>query len=394
MGTKKLLGETLFKKPAVGQYLSPIPALENIIIDNEVKNQAIVINTLNNLKRFSEYKNTEIKYLKNSSNTLKNENHSLKNETLYFLNNKGSFLEKCPGSDGVLCCHYFIINTGINCSYDCQYCFLQSYANISYISIYANTDKLLSEIKNKTDKLKNVHWRIGTGEYTDSLALDHLTELTKTLVPFFSKIQNATLELKTKSAMIQNLLELDPKESTVVSWSLNPEELISQIEQGTASLPQRISAAKKVSENGYDVGFHFDPLIWYDGWEKGYKDIIHNLLDSIPENKIRWISMGTFRYSKNFKEILKKKNPFEKLTTPEMFCADDGKYRYFAPQRKRMYELIKNTIHEINPQLFLYLCMETKDMWERIFSKQPESCKEIDECFEKRRLLVKKEASG
>ena len=40
---------------------------------------------------------------------------------------KGEFLKKCPGSDGQVCCNYFVINFASNCPMDCSYCYLQEY---------------------------------------------------------------------------------------------------------------------------------------------------------------------------------------------------------------------------------------------------------------------------
>jgi len=48
-------------------------------------------------------------------------------------------------------------------------------------------------------------WRIGTGEFTDSLAIDRLTRLSSVLVPFMANQTNAVLELKTKSAEVHPL---------------------------------------------------------------------------------------------------------------------------------------------------------------------------------------------
>ena len=51
---------------------------------------------------------------------------------------KGNFLHACPGSDGMVCCHYFVINFGLNCSFDCSYCYLQSYLNIPMLTLFSN----------------------------------------------------------------------------------------------------------------------------------------------------------------------------------------------------------------------------------------------------------------
>ena len=44
---------------------------------------------------------------------------------LYLAKHKGEFLKKCPGSEGQVCCNYFVINFASNCPMDCSYCYLQ-----------------------------------------------------------------------------------------------------------------------------------------------------------------------------------------------------------------------------------------------------------------------------
>jgi hypothetical protein len=102
-------------------------------------------------------------------------------------------------------------------------------------------------------------FRIGTGELADSLALDPLTGLSRHLVPFFAARANATLELKTKTDNVGELLDLDPRGRVVVSWSVNAPAIVAAEEHGTASLAERLSAARRVQEAGYRLGFHFDP---------------------------------------------------------------------------------------------------------------------------------------
>ena len=46
---------------------------------------------------------------------------------LFLTRYKGEFLKKCPGSDGQVCCNYFVINFASNCPMDCSYCYLQEY---------------------------------------------------------------------------------------------------------------------------------------------------------------------------------------------------------------------------------------------------------------------------
>jgi spore photoproduct lyase len=259
--------------------------------------------------------------------------------------------------------------------------------NQPLMTVFGNIEDLFLEIDKKI-KGKNFHFRIGTGEYTDSLALDPIIEISPILVNYFAQLDNATLELKTKSNFVDHLLNLNHNNHTVVAWSLNPQNIIDEIEPGTASLKERIVAAKKVQEAGYDLAFHLDPLIYHDNWEQNYQEMLDQLFDTINPDRIRWISLGTFRYSIGQKEIMQKRFPNDHLTKKEMVQGSDKKFRYFKTIRQEMYEKIKNYLDKKDPKLFSYLCMETRYMWEKIYHFVPESSKNLDEYFDNRRKYV------
>ena len=63
----------------------------------------------------------------------------------------------------------------------------------------------------------------------------------------------------------------------------------------------------------------------------------------------------------------------------------DGKYRYFKTIRQEMFTSIKRKIETIDPKLFLYLCMESKRMWQKVFNFIPDSEKNVDVLFTQRR---------
>jgi spore photoproduct lyase len=130
-----------------------------------------------------------------------------------------------------------------NCPMDCSYCFLEKYlANNPTLKVFTNVEDLLSEVAKAVDRQPWRQFRIGTGELSDSLALDHLLGFSSDLVPFFAQRKNVLLELKTKSNGIDGLLAHDPKGRVVVSWSLTPPEISDAEERGTASLAERLDA--------------------------------------------------------------------------------------------------------------------------------------------------------
>ena len=109
---------------------------------------------------------------------------------------------------------------------------------------------------------------------------------------------NLVLELKSKDSYVENLLDLKHEHcgKTVVSWSVNAKRVCENDEAHTASLDERIEAAGKVAEAGYRVGFHFDPLIHFKGWEDEYSDTVKKIFAGVPVRSIAWISISSLRY--------------------------------------------------------------------------------------------------
>jgi len=122
---------------------------------------------------------------------------------------------------------------------------------------------------------------------------------------------------------IGNLEGLDPKGHTVISWSLNTPEMIEKVEPGTASLSQRVEAARRCQEMGYWVGFHFDPVIRYEGWERAYLGVIERLAESLDPRRIIWISLAGFRYTRGQKEVIRGRFRHTPLFSGEFF-RDEG----------------------------------------------------------------------
>ena len=297
---------------------------------------------------------------------------------------KGSFLKKCPGvSPGMVCCNYYVVNLSKNCIYDCSYCFLQDFLGNNPMQVaYVNVEDLLGELEEVFTQYPDRNFRVGTGELTDSLALDSIIPYTKHLLPFFNRQTNAVLELKTKSDQITNLLNHSDPTNIIASWSLNPQTITEREEKGTPSLIQRLEAARACLEKGYRIGFHFDPIILIPGWEEAYKQMIDIICDTIPVNKLEWISLGSFRYRPSLKSVIKDRHPETRLFTSEHLPSKDGKFRYLRPLRNQAYEKIRGFLTARSKELNIYLCMETREIWEDVTGKTPRSDKKLDQFFD------------
>jgi spore photoproduct lyase len=297
---------------------------------------------------------------------------------LVLTRHKGEFLKKCPGSEGQVCCNYFIINFASNCPMDCSYCYLQEYlAQNPALKVFSNLDDLLVEADELLIRHRKFFFRIGTGEITDSLALEPYIGFAREVIPFFAEQPNALLELKTKSDCVDGLLALDPKGRVVVSWSMNPQRVIDLDEHGTASLAERLRAARRCQDAGYRLGFHFDPMIEYSGWEQDYEAMLAQTFGTIDWRRIAWLSIGVLRNTPGLKRTMRDRFPRTALLTGEQVLCPDGKLRYFQPLRAEMYRKMLSWIRHAAPTVKVYLCMESKEVWEQVFGYAPSCEKEL-----------------
>ena len=280
--------------------------------------------------------------------------YNKRRDNVFIVNERHDFFKKCPCTKGAVNCGYHIFNLGFGCIFECAYCFLQGYTNSPGIILPANIESFFK----KFDSYKKPGMRIGTGEFSDSLVLDEITEYSKPMVEFFKKNKDVIFEFKTKSNKINNLLGAAGAKNIVVSWSLNPQRMIDENEFFTASLNERISSAQMCVRAGYRAGFHFDPIIYYDGWQKDYEGVIENLFDKINPKAIAWISLGTFRFPRELKPVIERRFPHNTILDAELLPGYDGKLRYPLKFRMDIYRVMQGMLRRHSEKLKIYLCME------------------------------------
>lgn len=295
----------------------------------------------------------------------------MEKETLRLLPFQGEFLKPCPGTNGYICCGYQILNVGTNCPLDCSYCILQAYFNQTSLRVFVNLESKLEEIGQFIDKSPETIFRIGTGEFTDSLALEPITGWAQFLLPFFANRKNAALELKTKTDQIQGLVSSRWRERIIVSWSLNSPSLASREEQGAPSIRKRLMAARRCQTEGFTLGFHFDPLIQHPGWKEEYLRTLEMMDRYIDPKGIIWISLGSLRYMPLLKTIIRKRHPKTHILDGEFVPGLDGKMRYYKPIRIDMYHFMGTMLKEWHKGPGVYLCMESEEVWQESLGCSP-----------------------
>ena len=350
---------------------------EEVIVERGSESSPIFCNLRRTLPHVP-FKFVEDNSMRNGNGSALGSGFGAAKRKIYLAKHKGEFFKKCPGSGGQVCCNYFVINFASNCPMDCSYCYLQEYlADNSTLKVFSNVSDLIDEADRMLTKHRGVFFRVGTGEITDSLALEPYIGMAAELVPYFAEQPNVLLELKTKSDCVDGLLKLDPKGRVVVAWSMNPQSVIDHDEHGTASLSERLNAARRCQDAGYRLGFHFDPMIEYPGWEPDYQEMIEQTFATVDWRRVAWLSLGVLRNTPGLKRIMRGRLQPTQLLTGEQVLCPDGKLRYFHPLRVDMYRKMVGWIRRTAPTVKIYLCMESREVWERVFGFAPACEKEL-----------------
>lgn len=295
---------------------------------------------------------------------------------------KGPLLKPCPATkENYTCCRYWTINAQLNCPLDCTYCVLQTFLNFPLITVFVNVRDVLKEIDALLMSQPRRLFRMGTGELTDSLALDPITHLNESLIRHCLP-EKMILEIKTKTDLIRHLPKI-PKRNIVISWSLNPDEVVKTDELKSATVGARLKAAQAALKKGYRLGFHFDPLLITEGWKEKYQKLIDRLTGAVPEKDVLWISLGSFRYPPNLKAVMDSRFPKTRLTTEEFIKGADGKMRYFRPERTKLYRTIYKMLREKWRGVFIYFCMENQTVWQEVMGFSFENNAALDYAFHK-----------
>jgi spore photoproduct lyase len=280
---------------------------------------------------------------------------------------RGEAIKPFPKIKQAINLNDYVFNPISNCHLECTYCILQSYLfNNPGLTLFANLDFFFDGITRLIRSAPEKYFRLGTGELSDSLALDDLTGLSREWVPFFAGLPNAYLELKTKSDCVKNLLGLRHRGHTVISWSLSPEHIAQKEELKCAGVSERLAAAARVQGAGYPVGIHLDPMIYFEGWEEAYETLLADIARSLDPRRVAWVSIGSLRFDKDLKKTAMERFGRSAIFSEDFITAPDGKMRYFKTLRLRLYRWMWQRLNNWSEDFPRYFCMEPPWIWEQV----------------------------
>ncbi len=325
---------------------------QRVFLENHLKNHSHVLKILSNLEKYRLFKQKDIEYISSYEdifNKVKKpylDKRSLLN--LFIAEKKGVLVKKAPEAYGGFTDHYYFIHS-YNCIYECEYCYLQGYFHSPDLVFFVNHDAIIHEMKKICQEKEEV-WFHG-GEFSDSLALHHLTDELSYYIDFLQNHPKARLELRTKSSNIKELKKLSLPPNLFISFSLgNP-----KLERKTPSLTSRIQAMKEL-ENA-SLAIHFDPLVYEEPFIDFYKNLIQEL-EPLKE-RIHYVSLGVVRFTKKVFQEVSKNYPESFLHQEKLVHTHDDQVKYPKLIRRFLLKQIRDLLVEKNFKN-IYDCMESE----------------------------------
>lgn len=211
--------------------------------------------------------------------------------------------------------------------------------------------------------------------------MEPLSGYTRVMVPFFARHPYARMVILTKSADVENLLELDHSGRTILSWTLNAPEVANRFERNTPDVTARLDAMRRCARAGYPLRAVLMPIIPVADWQAAYSRFIATLVESVPLSRITLGSICSYPQAQRLMELkLGRENTMSTLLRGRAEAAPrsctgikaggggstkspDGRLRFPRAVREEVYRYVIDCIRRQRPDLEIGLCLEDKAMF-------------------------------
>jgi spore photoproduct lyase len=276
---------------------------------------------------------------------------------------KSPFIEQFQHPLG-RCAKFYKLTAYNNCNFWCEYCYLYlTFRTCPVSTHFVNYDRMFKDVE-KFDRqsIPDALRVLNLGELGDPLAVDDVTGLSEQLVPFMPRhAPHTKLLFLTKSDCVRNLLEMKHGGQTIVSFSVNTDKVWQYLEHRTPSPTDRLKAARKVKDAGYEVRLRIDPVVRYSTWEKDYHKLSEMIFDYVDPSRI---TIGEYRPAEGLSSHIKTRFPESSLLKVNgSLITEAGKLRYPREYRIEMFRAIADGIRRCNKKVQIALCKEMPQVW-------------------------------
>lgn len=285
--------------------------------------------------------------------------HKRTNLNLFLAQKRGQLVKEAPNAYGLEGEKHFYFIHAFNCVYECEYCYLQGYFNSPDVVLFINHEEIALEMQKVLDAHPEETVWFHAGEFSDSLALSHITGELEAYWDFFKQNPRAKLELRTKSVNIKRLAQLDPLPNVFASFSLSPQKAAKERDLKTPGLKARLQAIKSLQDTGHQIGVHFDPVVYHPKVFEEYDELFKELSDVKKLKEFSYFSLGVVRFTPDVYREAKKNYPESPMFAAEFVKGSNDIVRYPRAMRAWVLNQLKERlIGRGAPESKVYLCME------------------------------------
>ena len=211
------------------------------------------------------------------------------------------------------------------CPAHCQYCYLAgSLSGPPVVRVYANMDEITANLPQYETMERKVGRPRGfapgvspTAErgredstsfevscYTDPLGIEHLTGSLAAAIQYFGTRERGFLRSVSKFDAVDELLNLPHNGQTRFRASVNAEPISSKLEGGTANVPARLIALRKLAVAGYPIGLVIAPIMPMDDWQAHYTKLLDEATATLDLECDLTFELITHRFTPGSKDVL------------------------------------------------------------------------------------------
>lgn len=147
--------------------------------------------------------------------------------------------EKTPlptRSTDVVCPHFLELKWATGCPYSCAWCYLRGtlrFAPQKSKPSVKRYDKIEQHVRTFLENVDGSGELLNTGELADSLMNERNgAPFSRFIIPLFQEQKVHKVLFVTKSNYIKNLLDINGQDKTVISFSMNADEVARRFEKG------------------------------------------------------------------------------------------------------------------------------------------------------------------
>ena len=243
----------------------------------------------------------------------------------------------------------------LNCLYDCRYCFLQGMYQSAHQVLFLNYEDFGEQIMKTALRHQSEPVWFYSGYDCDSLANDPMTRFTDYFIPLVASIENAWMELRTKSTQIRSLLNMQPCPRIVTAFSFSDHISHDKLEHGVPAIAKRIDSMRRLIEAGWSVGLRFDPVVYHRDYQQAFVKLLNQVFDTIDPQSLHSVSLGSFRLTRDHFRKVSRLYPEEPLFAQNM-ALNNGIVSYPLEREREMIEFCETQLMKHIPRETYHPC--------------------------------------